>query len=381
MGEGLKCVDCRVPPLAVLLALLCAWETGADLLAGELDRHPHVHYNDTDGAVMHMDHDLLHDAVTRGEPWLIKFFLPKGSHDCNRLKEPYKYIANKITQPGHRADFKMGAVDCVEQKAFCRWHGIKNTWQLPMMKVFNFPHTPDSGADAGVEVESMRGDPYHVSLQLQDPGHGLYHLYGDEQPPGADFKVLWRLTKVLHHEEHNEIHDTHEMQHHFRSWLTDMHPGEEVINHRFKPVPNSHLRPYHEYLMMSHKVIVGCPMLVVKGEVKLAEGSKEWQDMRLGEYQVQRYTSDDRPVYCKVGQAKPKSCIYYIADHQYNRHFWSFGPSPGLDQAWAVADDNNAKPENIQAKWSVYDMKQRHWAPSTLEVMCKGDDKTVHHDL
>ena len=306
---------------------------------------------------------------------------PHSSPDCVRLKNPFAHVANKITQQGHVADFKMGAVDCVEQKGFCRWHGIKNTWQLPMIKVFNFPHTPDSGADAGVEVEAMHGDRYHVSLQLQDPGHGLYHLYGDEQPPGSKYSVHWKLTKVVHHEEHTELHDKAEMQQHYEEWLTLMHPGEEVINHKFKITGDSHLRPHHEHLQISHGVDIGCPMLVVKGGIPLAEGAKEWMNMRFGEYQVQPYTSDDRPVYCKVGQTEPKSCLYYIANHQYNRHFWSIGPSPGLDQAWAVADDAATKPEEVAESWHVFDMKHRHWQPSTIKVLCKGEDTAVHHDL
>ena len=70
----------RLPALLPLAAavLLCATVANADLLAGELDSHPLVHYNDTDGAVVHLDHDSLHNAVTRGEAWLGKFFIPKG---------------------------------------------------------------------------------------------------------------------------------------------------------------------------------------------------------------------------------------------------------------------------------------------------------------
>ena len=84
---GLRVRTCMpVQPLMVrtMLILLSASLVQA-LLPGELEAHPLVHYNDTDGAVVHLDYDSLHGAIARGEAWLVKFFIPRGCvllHTC-----------------------------------------------------------------------------------------------------------------------------------------------------------------------------------------------------------------------------------------------------------------------------------------------------------
>jgi hypothetical protein len=310
----------------------------------------------------------------------VNFYIPKGSADCERFQAPYTHIAKTLAKKG-KSDLKLAAVNCKSEAPFCRWHGIKNTWQVPAIKAFNLPHTPDSSSDGGVQVEDLHGDKYHVSIRLYDAGDGLFHLYGEEIGAGSNTDIHWKLTKVHDHDEHNMFHDDHELHSHFSQWLTTTHPGEEVINHKFEPHSTSHLHPIHEHLQMTHSVRIGCPILVVSGSVSVP-GSAEWMEQRFGEYEVKTFTAEDRVVYCKVGdKAESKNCIYFHTNREYGRQFWAMGPQPGLDQTWAIANDHAAQPEQISETWYVFDPQGRHWEPADIIMQCKDQIMALHDGL